>query len=125
MKIRLCLAAFLLLAVSARATGTVTLAWYASPGTNVIAEYTIYYGVASRTYTNVQSAGTNLTLSVSNLVEGETYYFAATAVDSFGLESDYSTEVFTVIGQKRPEPAGGLRKVALLFFKLWDYLGLM
>ena len=79
------------------ATGTVTLAWDASSGTNVIANYNIYYGVASATYTNVVSAGTNLTVSVSNLVEGATYYFAATAVDTVGLESDYSTEVSTVI----------------------------
>ena len=45
-------------------------------------------------------AGTNLTVSVSNLVEGTTYYFAATAVDTNGLESDYSTEVSTLIPVK-------------------------
>src|ERR1019366_1674310 len=37
---------------------------------------------------------------VSNLVEGATYYFAATAVDTNGLESDYSTEVSTLIPVK-------------------------
>ena len=82
------------------AAGSVTLAWDASPGTNVIANYKIYYGVASGTYTNTASAGTNTTLSISNLVEGKTYYFAATAVDTYGLESDYSTEVSTVIPVK-------------------------
>ena len=79
------------------AAGTVTLAWDPSSGTNVIAGYNIYHGTASGTYTNVTSAGTATTLSISNLVEGATYYFAATAVDVFGLESDYSTEVSTVI----------------------------
>jgi hypothetical protein len=83
--------------MAAFATGTVTLAWDPSTGTNIIANYNVYYGVASATYTNVAAAGTNLTVSVSNLVEGATYYFAATAVDTFGLESDYSTEVSTLI----------------------------
>jgi hypothetical protein len=59
----------------------------------VIANYNVYYGVASATYTNVVAAGTNSTVSISNLVNGTTYYFAATAVDTSGLESDYSTEV--------------------------------
>ena len=77
--------------------GTVTLAWDPSPGTNVIANYNVYYGVASATYTNVAAAGANTTVSISNLVEGATYYFAATAVDTSGLESDYSTEVSTLI----------------------------
>jgi hypothetical protein len=83
--------------LAAFATGTVTLAWDPSEGTNVIANYNVYYGVASATYTNVAAAGTNLTVSISNLVEGATYFFAATAVDTSGLESDYSTEVSTLI----------------------------
>ena len=83
--------------LAAFATGTVTLAWDPSPGTNIIANYKVYYGVASATYTNSAAAGTNTTVSVSNLVEGATYYFAATAVDTSGLESDYSTEVSTLI----------------------------
>jgi hypothetical protein len=69
-----------------------TLAWDPSPGTNVIANYNVYYGVASAPYTNVVAAGTNTTMSISNLVAGTTYYFAATAVDTSGLESDYSSE---------------------------------
>jgi len=77
--------------------GTVTLAWDASPGTNTITNYKIYYGPASATYTNSISAGTSLTATVSNLVQGVRYYFAATATDSYGLESDYSSEVSTVV----------------------------
>ena len=86
--------------LAARATGTVTLAWDPSSGTNVIANYNIYYGGASSTYTNVVSAGTATTVSVSNLIEGCTYYFAATAVDTNGLKSDYSTEVSALIPVK-------------------------
>jgi hypothetical protein len=69
-----------------------TLAWDSSPGTNLAANYNVYYGVASATYTNVVAAGINTTVSISNLVAGSTYYFAATAVDTFGMESDYSSE---------------------------------
>jgi hypothetical protein len=82
------------------AAGTVTLAWDPSPGTNIIANYNLYYGAASGTYTSSVSAGTATTVSISNLVEGTTYYFAATAVDTAGLESDYSTEVSALIPVK-------------------------
>lgn len=72
---------------------TLTLAWDPSPGTNVIANYKVYYGVASATYTNAVATGANTTVSISNLVAGRTYWFAATAIDTSGLESDYSAEV--------------------------------
>jgi hypothetical protein len=88
---------------------SVTLAWDASPGTNVIANYKVYYGVASRTYTNTVSAGTNLTVAVTNLSRGVTYWFAATAIDNAGLESDYSNEVSTrTLTQPAPPPNLGV-----------------
>ena len=99
---------------AAFAAGTVTLAWDASPGTNVIANYKVYYGVASATYTNTVAAGTNLTVSVSNLVVGATYYFAATAVDTAGLESDYSAEVSTADSCEADEPATHAQRLANL-----------
>ena len=85
-------------------TSSVTLAWDSSTDTNLgPITYNIYWGVATRTYTNSASAGTNLTLTVTNLARGSTYYFAATALctNSFPtngtstnlVESDYSTEV--------------------------------
>jgi len=76
---------------------SVTLAWDPSPSTNIIANYNVYYGAASATYTNVVAAGTDTTVSISNLVAGTTYYLAATAGDASGLESDYSTEVSALI----------------------------
>jgi hypothetical protein len=76
---------------------SVTLAWNPSPGTDVITNYNLYYGAASATYTKVVAAGTNTTASISNLVDGTTYYFATTAVDTSGLESGYSTEVSALI----------------------------
>ena len=102
--------------LAALATGTVTLAWDPSTGTDTITNYNLYYGVASATYTNVVSAGTNTTASVSNLVEGTTYYFAATAVDTNGLESAYSTEVSTLIPVKltnQPPTLNALANVSI------------
>ena len=89
---------FLLVIWSVQAAGpspsTVTLAWDASASTNLgPITYKIYWGVTNRTYTNFASAGTNLTLTVTNLARGSTYYFAATALDTNLLESDYSSEV--------------------------------
>ena len=40
------------------------LAWDASPGTNVVTNYTLYYGPASGFYSNTASAGTNLTMTL-------------------------------------------------------------
>lgn len=69
-----------------------TLAW--DPNTDAgLAGYKIYYGVQCSVYTNSITVGTNTTATVSNLVEGVTYYFAATAFSKTGLESDTSNEV--------------------------------
>lgn len=69
----------------------VVLAW--DPSTDpTVTGYNVYYGTASRAYTNVISAGASTNTVVSNLVSGVTYYFAATTYTAAGLESDYSTE---------------------------------
>jgi sulfur relay (sulfurtransferase) complex TusBCD TusD component (DsrE family) len=80
------------LTASAQGQTSVTLAWNRSAGTN-IAGYKLYYGVASRTYTNANNVGNATNATISSLVSGKTYYFAATAYDASGSESDYSTEV--------------------------------
>src|SRR5437867_3419151 len=71
---------------------SVTLVWNASPGTN-IAGYNVYYGVASRTYTNKVNVGNATNATVSGLIAGTTYFFAVSAYDTYGLESDYSNEM--------------------------------
>ena len=77
---------------SALAASSVTLAWDGT--TNNIAGYKIYYGVASHTYTytNTVADSRATSVTISNLIVGATYYFAATAYDSANLESDYSNE---------------------------------
>lgn len=85
-----------LLANHIQAAQSVTLAWDSSPDPTVVG-YNIYSGVASGTYTNRVDAGNATTGNISNLVEGTTYFFAVTAYDASGLESDFSNEIsFTV-----------------------------
>lgn len=80
---------------------SVALAWDPpfSVTNDVIVGYNLYYGPASRTYTNVVST-LNTTATVSNLWTGVTTYFAATAKDFVGLESDYSAEVSCLLTNK-------------------------
>lgn len=74
-----------------------TLAWNASTSTGV-AGYNVYYGVASQTYTNVLAAGNVTNATLSGLVQGTTYYFSVTAVDSLGVESLHCSEISYTVG---------------------------
>ncbi len=83
-------------------SGFVTLSWD-PPTTNVdgtpvsdLAGYRIYYGLSSRNYSWVIDVGNVNTYKIENLSPG-TYYFAVTAYDTSGNESDYSNEVSKVI----------------------------
>jgi hypothetical protein len=68
-----------------------TLAW--QPSTDpAVTGYKIYYGVASQTFTNAIDVGSATNATISNLTEGVTYYFAATAYDTSGIESPFSSE---------------------------------
>jgi hypothetical protein len=99
-------AAIIAAAVSSSAQGQsrVTLAWDPSPG-GAIAGYRLYDGVASRTYTNIIDAGNVTTQAVSGLTAGVTYFFAVTAYDTNGLQSDYSSELsYTVPLPTNPPP---------------------
>lgn len=82
----------------ARAASSTVLEW--SPNTDPsIAGYNVYYGGASRDYTNVIDVGASTTALVDGLVEGQTYYFAVTAYTFDGEESDFSDEsIFLVPG---------------------------
>jgi hypothetical protein len=94
------LAAALALESSARANGRVTLAWDANSEPD-LAGYKVYYGVSSRVYPFAVVAGNVTSLTLSNLQEGVTYYFAATAYNSAGLESDFSAEINYIVPRIR------------------------
>jgi hypothetical protein len=81
----------------------VTLVWNASSDPNVTG-YDIYYGVASRSYTNKIDVGNTTNATISGLVEGVTYYFAATAYNVLGIESDFSGEVSYTVPVSGPAP---------------------
>jgi hypothetical protein len=70
---------------------SVTLAWDPSPSPCVTG-YLIYYGTNSRSYSFLTNAGLVLTQTVVLPHLGR-WFFAATAYDAQGLESDYSNEV--------------------------------
>jgi hypothetical protein len=67
-----------------------TLAWDVSKGA---AGYKIYSGTASSNYTWVVDVGNATTYTTASLTSGYTYYFAATAYDASGDESDYYDEI--------------------------------
>jgi hypothetical protein len=58
-----------------------------------LAGYRVYYGDTSGVYHTFLEVGLVTSVAVEGLVEGQTYYFAATAYTTAGEESDYSNEV--------------------------------
>jgi hypothetical protein len=82
------------------ATGTATLAWSASSAAGV-AGYRVYYGVASGSYLQARGSGLDAgrvaARVVSGLDTGQRYFFAVTAFDAQGNESDFSAEASKVV----------------------------
>ncbi len=79
---------------------TITFSCLPNTETN-LAGYKIHWGSSSYTYTKtvtfsspaIVNGRVIMTLDVGELTVGETYYFAATAFDTEGMESGYSNEV--------------------------------
>lgn len=84
---------------SADATSA-TLGWDTVSDARV-AGYRVYYGTGSRDYAQAKGAGLNAggctTYVVTGLDRGRTYYFAVTAYDASGNESDFSNEASKTI----------------------------
>jgi hypothetical protein len=98
---------------SGRASGSgatfsanVTLVW--NPSTNkIVAGFNLYYGSVSGAYTNKTSAGMATSLTISNLIPGTAYYFAATTYSAAGAESALSSEVSYTV----PMPSSGVQLI--------------
>ncbi len=58
-----------------------------------LAGYKLHYGLASGSYDTTVDVGDQTTYTIANLEVGATYYIAATAYNTSGLESGYSNEV--------------------------------
>ncbi len=78
--------------VQASAVQNVSLTWDASPDKNVVS-YVVYYGMTSRNYSNVRYVGNATNVTITGVPEEATCYFAVTAQDAAGLESELSNEV--------------------------------
>lgn len=76
----------------------VNLQWTPNSETN-LAGYKIYYGKATGDYDDIIDVNLPpitdevIRISLSDFEDGITYYLAATAYDSDGFESDFSTEI--------------------------------
>ena len=73
-------------------TAQVTLVWEPVNHPDLVG-YKIYQGNSSLNYDFPTDAGNWTSCTIGDLLEGETYYFAVTAYDINGNESDYSNEV--------------------------------
>ena len=94
------LAMFLLVPIQALA-GSASLSWQPNSESDLTG-YRVYYGAASRTYGPPISVNQGSSYTVNDLQEGDTFFFAVTAVDSSGNESGYSNEVSKTIPQATP-----------------------
>jgi hypothetical protein len=83
-------------ALTARGSQSVSLAWDASPDTNVIG-YFLYCEDTSNNDFRILNVTNKTTVAVSGLKEGLTYTFVVTAYDRDGLESDPSAEVTYIV----------------------------
>lgn len=78
--------------LNAQTLEPIVLAWDPNPETN-ISEYRLHIGRSPRTYDLTVPVGLVTTFTVADLAPGVTYYFALTAVNTDGLESEHSEEV--------------------------------
>lgn len=88
----------------------VSLSWEAptsntdgSPVGN-IEGYKVHVGTAPGSYTRNNEAGNQTASTVSSLTEGQTYYFAVTAYDQAGTESEFSNELSYTVPAATPAP---------------------
>src|SRR5262245_57266042 len=71
----------------------VTLEWYPNTETN-LAGYKVYWGLASQSYGWSETVSAPVTtLALTNLSGNREYFFAITAFNTDGLESDFSDEL--------------------------------
>jgi fibronectin type 3 domain-containing protein len=76
---------------SQQSTHPVQLTWQAS--TSVVVGYNIYRGTTDGgPYTRIATLITPLNYTDSSVASSTTYYYVTTAVDSAGVESEYSNQ---------------------------------
>lgn len=110
-----CLLAFLFdLAPYLGHAADITIGWDKCPEAD-IAGYKIHYGTTSGNYAYSVDVGNYGNCSISGLVEGQTYYFAASSYTVDNIESEFSKElVHTIPASQTSLPASGADEV-----KIW------
>lgn len=99
------------------ASQSVTLSWNPSPDSDLVG-YRIKYGTSSGSYSQTIEVGNITTAIVPDLSEGNTYFFAVTALNTAALESVPSNEVTVTITANQPptvnmtSPANGASVIA-------------
>lgn len=90
------------------------LAWDPPDISTDVTGYMIHYGRTSGAYSQAIDVGNTTSYPVSNLIDGQTYYFTVTAYNAVGYESVYSNEVSTAIAPSQyvlmvlnPDPGQG------------------
>jgi hypothetical protein len=81
------------LSASNSQAGQADLAWDPPDISTDVTGYMVNYGTASGDYPQGIDVGNTTSYTISNLPDGETYYFAVTAYNSSGIQSGYSNEV--------------------------------
>ena len=79
--------ALVLLCAMAEQSRAVVLGWDPSPG---VTGYKLYSGTVSKVYTVTNDIGNVTSNSVAGLTAGLTYFFALTAYNASGLESEHT-----------------------------------
>lgn len=109
-------------------TNRVTLLWDQNTEPE-LAGYIVYWGLASRNYPNKTDVG-NVTSYPVVLPGDGMYYFAATAKDKGGGESDYSNEMQVLVDMTAPiitelgfTRSSGSRLITITSFKATDING--
>lgn len=101
---------------------TVTLAWDANPEIDILG-YKLYMGTVSQEYSQTIDAGANTTFPVGSLEFGTTYYFAVSATNNAGVESELSSElIVTVAPPPLPLVAGILKSGSGQMGLNWSFL---
>src|SRR5881227_1685045 len=90
-----------LVSITRVVAGSVTLAWDPDPN---VAGYRLYSGTTRGVYTQTTEVGTAVAASVSNLANGNTYFFVVTAYNAAAVESAPSNEVSYIASTSTPTP---------------------
>lgn len=93
MKKVLAFAAVLILLVFSIQSADINIGWDPVGTTNTASGYNIYYGYASKTYTNVVHVGYVTNVVISNLSSNKTIFFSGTTIGANGVETVMGNEV--------------------------------